>query len=241
MNIGHKKFEATCSYCDIAIKVPFKPDAERNVYCREKQECRTKDQEYRKANPNIYEKFKKKINPLKPAEEPKPADDEKTIEIKIADKPAEEPEIDKLKKRLTEYQYHIAELQNTQKRRDKETEQKLELGNIQIIQNIIPIYENLVRLVDNSPNDSSTKALTMIIKDIKSLLAKQSVEFIQAEGNPFDPLLHDADDFTENSDFDDNVVVQEIQRGYKIHGNVVRPSKVIVNKNTVSSSVDINE
>ena len=95
--------------------------------------------------------------------------------------------------------------------------------------------------LDNSPNDSSTKALTMIIKDIKSLLAKQSVEFIQAEGNPFNPLLHDADDFTENSDFDDNVVVQEIQRGYKIHGNVVRPSKVIVNKNTVSSSVDINE
>ena len=77
MNIGHKKFEATCSYCDIAIKVPFKPDAERNVYCREKQECRTKDQEYRKANPNIYEKFKKKINPLSTTQDFKEMEDTK--------------------------------------------------------------------------------------------------------------------------------------------------------------------
>ena len=55
MNVGNKKFEAICAYCGNSTTVPFKPDGERNVYCRENQDCRTKDTEYRKMNPNIYD------------------------------------------------------------------------------------------------------------------------------------------------------------------------------------------
>ena len=70
----------------------------------------------------------------------------------------------------------------------------------------------------------------------------QSVEIINSVGNPFDPNLHEAIEYTENSDIDDNVVISEIQSVYKIHGQVLRPSKVNVCKNkSVSSGVDINE
>ena len=233
MNVGNKKFEAICAYCGNSTTVPFKPDGERNVYCRENQDCRTKDTEYRKMNPNIYDKFKKKMNPLKPAEEPvaeEPKSDDKQDIIK------------KLEEDLEKHKYTIAELQNTLRHHSRDLEQTRKSANLQIIQNIIKIFEDLNITYENSNlDDSSKEGLTMVLKNFKSLLTEQSVEFIHAEGNSFDHNIHEAVGQTENSNYDDNVVIQEIQRGYKIHGEVVRPSKVVVNKKTVSSSVDVNE
>ena len=99
------------------------------------------------------------------------------------------------------------------------------------------------RIIDNSnSDDSSLKGLTLIIKNIESMFKEQSVEIINSVGNPFDPNLHEAIEYTENSDIDDNVVISEIQSGYKIHGQVLRPSKVNVCKNkSVSSGIDVNE
>ena len=143
---------------------------------------------------------------------------------------------------LKQRQYAQAELVNYRKQVSKEFENQSKFGNSQIIQYLIEIYEDLKRIIDNSnSDDSSLKGLTLIIKNIESMFKEQSVEIINSVGNPFDPNLHEAIEYTENSDIDDNVVIQEIQRGYKIHGEVVRPSKVVVNKKTVSSSVDVNE
>jgi len=144
---------------------------------------------------------------------------------------------------LKQRQYAQAELVNYRKQVSKEFENQSKFGNSQIIQYLIEIYEDLKRIIDNSnSDDSSLKGLTLIIKNIESMFKEQSVEIINSVGNPFDPNLHEAIEYTENSDIDDNVVISEIQSGYKIHGQVLRPSKVNVCKNkSVSSGVDINE
>ena len=144
---------------------------------------------------------------------------------------------------LKQRQYAQAELVNYRKQVSKEFENQSKFGNSQIIQYLIEIYEDLKRILDNSnSDDSSSKGLTLIIKNIESMFKEQSVEIINSVGNPFDPNLHEAIEYTENSDIDDNVIISEIQSGYKIHGQVLRPSKVNVCKNkSVSSGVDINE
>ncbi|MCH2397254.1 MAG: nucleotide exchange factor GrpE [Nitrososphaerales archaeon] len=144
---------------------------------------------------------------------------------------------------LKQRQYAQAELVNYRKQVSKEFENQSKFGNSQIIQYLIEIYEDLKRIIDNSnSDDSSLKGLTLIIKNIESMFKEQSVEIINSVGNPFDPNLHEAIEYTENSDIDDNVVISEIQSGYKIHGQVLRPSKVNVCKNkSVNSGVDINE
>jgi molecular chaperone GrpE len=144
---------------------------------------------------------------------------------------------------LKQRQYAQAELVNYRKQVSKEFENQSKFGNSQIIQYLIEIYEDLKRIIDNSnSDDSSSKGLTLIIKNIESMFKEQSVEIINSVGNPFDPNLHEAIEYTENSDIDDNIVISEIQSGYKIHGQVLRPSKVNVCKNkSVSSGVDINE
>ena len=144
---------------------------------------------------------------------------------------------------LKQRQYAQAELVNYRKQVSKEFENQSKFGNSQIIQYLIEIYEDLKRIIDNSnSDDSSLKGLTLIIKNIESMFKEQSVEIINSVGNPFDPNLHEAIEYTENSDIDDNVVISEIQSGYKIHGQVLRPSKVNVCKNkSVNGGVDINE
>ena len=144
---------------------------------------------------------------------------------------------------LKQRQYAQAELVNYRKQVSKEFENQSKFGNSQIIQYLIEIYEDLKRVIDNSnSDDSSSKVLTLIIKNIESMFKEQSVEIINSVGNPFDPNLHEAIEYTENSDIDDNVVISEIQSGYKIHGQVLRPSKVNVCKNkSVNGGVDINE
>ena len=144
---------------------------------------------------------------------------------------------------LKQRQYAQAELVNYRKQVSKEFENQSKFGNSQIIQYLIEIYEDLKRILDNSnSDDSSSKGLTLIIKNIESMFKEQSVEIINSIGNPFDPNLHEAIAYTENPDIDDNVIISETQSGYKIHGQVLRPSKVNVCKNkSVSSGVDINE
>ena len=144
---------------------------------------------------------------------------------------------------LKQRQYAQAELVNYRKQVSKEFENQSKFGNSQIIQYLIEIYEDLKRIIDNSnSDDSSSKGLTLIIKNIESMFKEQSVEIINSVGNPFDPNLHEAIEYTENSDIDDNIVISEIQSGYKIHGQVLRPSKVNVCKNkSVSSGIDVNE
>ena len=144
---------------------------------------------------------------------------------------------------LKQRQYAQAELVNYRKQVSKEFENQSKFGNSQIIQYLIEIYEDLKRIIDNSnSDDSSLKGLTLIIKNIESMFKEQSVEIINSVGNPFDPNLHEAIAYTENPDIDDNVIISETQSGYKIHGQVLRPSKVNVCKNkSVSSGIDVNE
>ena len=156
-------------------------------------------------------------------------------------------DIEKIKKQSESYfkqlQYLQADFENYRKQVSKEFENQSKFGNNQIIQYLIEIYEDLKRVIDNSDsNDSSSKVLSLIIKNIESMFKEQSVEIINSIGNPFDPNLHESIAYTENSDIDDNVIISETQSGYKIHGQVLRPSKVNVCKNkSVSSGVDINE
>ena len=156
-------------------------------------------------------------------------------------------DIEKIKKQSESYfkqlQYLQADFENYRKQVSKEFENQSKFGNNQIIQYLIEIYEDLKRVIDNSdPDSSSSKVLTLIIKNIESMFKEQSVEIINSIGNPFDPNLHEAIAYTENPDIDDNVIISETQSGYKIHGQVLRPSKVNVCKNkSVSSGVDINE
>ena len=62
------------------------------------------------------------------------------------------------------------------------------------------------------------------------ILKSHNVEQIEALGERFDPAMHQAMTQQSNPDKEQNIVLEEFQKGYKLNGRVIRPSKVIVNK-----------
>jgi hypothetical protein len=62
------------------------------------------------------------------------------------------------------------------------------------------------------------------------ILKSHGVEQIKSLGEKFDPALHEAMTQRAEPDQEENVVLEEFQKGYKLNGRVIRPSKVIVNK-----------
>ncbi len=70
----------------------------------------------------------------------------------------------------------------------------------------------------------------MVQKELHSLFKDHGVEEVEAVGKRFDPHLHEAIAVVETDDHPDETVVEEIQRGYKLMGRLLRPSIVKVSK-----------
>jgi molecular chaperone GrpE len=103
----------------------------------------------------------------------------------------------------------------------------------EIILNLLPIMDNFERALDCEVEKGSAfyEGTSMIYREFLNVLAKFGVTPIKAIGEPFDPLLHEAVAVQTVSDIDsDGKVVQEVQKGYTLKGEVIRPARVIVGK-----------
>jgi len=118
----------------------------------------------------------------------------------------------------------------------------LKYTNIGLILNILPILDNFEiaekKLPEDLKNDENVKGILQIKNQILDFLKNQGVEEIKSAGEKFDPNFHEAVEeiepssakATEGKDIKSGIIVEEIQKGYKIHGKVLRPAKVRVAK-----------
>ncbi|MBW1660225.1 MAG: nucleotide exchange factor GrpE [Deltaproteobacteria bacterium] len=127
-----------------------------------------------------------------------------------------------------------AEFENFKRRITKDKQEAIRYANQELIRQILPFVDNLERSLqhaDESKNiDALKEGIEMTIKDFLKTLEKLGLETIQSEGEPFDPNVHEAIMQEERDDMEPNTVVQELQRGYKLHGRVIRPATVTVSK-----------
>jgi molecular chaperone GrpE len=156
---------------------------------------------------------------------------------------AEEKTIEKGEKKDWEKEYkelydkHVrlhAEFENFKRRITKDKQDAIKFANQELIRQILPFVDNLERSLqhaDEAKNiDALKEGIEMTIKDFLKTLEKSGLETIQARGEPFDPNVHEAIMQEERNDLEPNTVVQELQRGYKLHGRVIRPATVTVSK-----------
>lgn len=130
----------------------------------------------------------------------------------------------------------IAELENYKKRVQKEKEQYLKFSQENIIKEIINVYENFNRALFYSDDkkedvkiDKIIEGIKMIQQQILNILEKNGVEEIKIEDKKFNPNFHNAIKVVE-SDMDDDMIVEELQKGYKMFDKVLIPSMVVVSK-----------
>ena len=170
---------------------------------------------------------------------------EEIKEEKKAEEPKEHKKEHKKDKKLEELQNEIntlkdknmriaAEMVNTLRRKDEETNRLLKYSNESLITELLPVIDNFERAlnVDATSNDieSYQKGMTMIYNSLKNILEKFEVKEIEAIDKEFDPSFHQAVIQEEKEGTKENIVIEVLQKGYTYKDKVIRPAMVKVSK-----------
>ncbi len=144
-------------------------------------------------------------------------------------KDKKDEKIEELTDRLTR---QMAEFDNFRKRTDKEKSQMYEVGARDVIETILPVIDDFERgfgtVEEEDRNDSFVQGMEMVYKKLMAALENIGVKPIEAVGQEFDPDFHNAVMHVEDESFGENIVAEELQKGYTYRGAVVRYSMVKV-------------
>jgi molecular chaperone GrpE len=180
--------------------------------------------------------------------EEKPADsgmEMTALEKRLAEKAAQEPdeeapagpgtmdearvEIGDLSERLLRLQ---ADFENFRKRAQREKDEARQFANQSLIEKQLPVLDNfemaLAAVKDADP--AVRDGVQMIYDQLLGILRDAGVETIDAKGVGFDPNLHEAISQQETTEVEAGAVVEQVQRGYRLHERLVRPARVVVAK-----------
>jgi molecular chaperone GrpE len=126
-----------------------------------------------------------------------------------------------------------AEFENYKKRVNKDKEELIKYGNESLLYELLTVLDNLDMALKHAPDTISSglvQGVEITYKELMKTLEKFGLTAIDAEGQPFDPLVHHAMSQIERDDIDENIVVEEYRRGYKLREKVLRPSLVAVSR-----------
>ena len=137
---------------------------------------------------------------------------------------------EKIEELTDQVKRQMAEFDNFRKRTEREKSQMFDLGAKSVIEKILPVIDNFERGLAQAPEqeDPFVEGMEKIYKSMLQELESIGVKPIEAEGKEFDPNLHNAVMHVEDDSVGENIVVQELQKGYTYHDSVVRHSMVKV-------------
>ena len=126
-----------------------------------------------------------------------------------------------------------AEFDNARKRAAREQQDFREYAMADTIKALLPVLDSLERALQTSSNQKSDlrSGVELIYKQLQDTLAKLGLRPIPAQGEPFDPHLHEAVEMVETTAAEDHQILEELQRGYKLKDRLLRPSMVRVARN----------
>jgi molecular chaperone GrpE len=182
---------------------------------------------------------KKKIHIETEEEETETPEEEPTEEVPVAEIVEEEEgpsELEQAQQEAKDARDAMlrmrAETDNLRKRLQREKQDSVQFANERLIRQLIPIFENLDRaLKAPDTNVESLKEGVQLTSDqVHALFKKENVEPIQAVGEPFDPSIHEVLSQVPSNDHDENTVIEEFSKGYRMNGRVLLPSRVVTAK-----------
>ncbi|MFQ5835008.1 MAG: nucleotide exchange factor GrpE [bacterium] len=134
-----------------------------------------------------------------------------------------------------------AEFENYKRRSQKERERIVSLSNEDLIKQFLPVLDDLERAVDSSQQSKNhaglVEGMRMILEKLRGVLQSQGLEEIKAQGEEFNPHFHEALMSVDLAEYPDNLVVEEMRKGYKLNDKILRPAMVKVNKRSEENKI----
>jgi len=136
-----------------------------------------------------------------------------------------------LAEKQAQYLRLAADFENFRRRKAQELADRIRYGSEDAARALLPALDNLRRAVDHAPEGTDNGFLTgvrLTIKQFEDALTSLGVTPIDAVGARFDPAVHEAVLGVESPEVHHDTVVDELQRGYRLHDRVIRPAMVRV-------------
>lgn len=158
-------------------------------------------------------------------------------EMETAEAVEAEAETEQKDEYKEKYFYLAAEMQNLQKRFDREKQNLIKYGNENILRDLVEVVDNFERTVSAIRNEEDEKmknlvvGIDMINKQFMNTLSKYGLTKVEAEGQTFDPNFHEALAQMKMDGKKEMEIIQVHQNGYTLNDRLIRPAKVVVAKN----------
>lgn len=127
-----------------------------------------------------------------------------------------------------------ADFSNYKRRTEQSKSKMIDYALESVIKDILPIIDDFERALDSVETEDIDKSfyegVELIYGQLKKVLTDNRVEEIDALGKDFDPNIHHAVFMEETDEYDENVVMEVMQKGYKLKDRIVRPAMVKVSK-----------
>lgn len=151
---------------------------------------------------------------------------------------AEVNEVEELEKKLQDEENRYlrlrADFDNFKRRTQTERESAAKYRSQSLLTDLLPVLDNFERALQveatTEDGQSIKKGIEMVYRSLVEATAKEGLEVIETVDHPFDPNVHQAVMQEQDDSKEAGVVLQELQRGYKLKDRVLRPAMVKVNE-----------
>ncbi|WP_028561681.1 nucleotide exchange factor GrpE [Paenibacillus pinihumi] len=162
--------------------------------------------------------------------------DEETVSEPSTEEAAADPRIAELQKQADDNQQRLLRVQadydNFRRRTQKEKEELAQYASMKLVTELLPVIDNFERAIsaakDSEDKDSFIKGVDMIFRQFDQVLQQEGLKPMDTVGQPFNPDFHQAIMQVESEEYEEGIVVEEVQRGYILKEKVLRPAMVKV-------------
>ena len=171
------------------------------------------------------------VEDVKNDEENNEPNQENEIQLLVKENEELKAKVEEAENRILRLQ---ADFENSRRRAKLDLAATEKYKSQSLITGLLPAIDNFERALqieaDNEQTKSVLQGVEMVYRSLLDALKAEGAEQIEAVGKEFDPNLHQAIMQVEDANFDSNIVVEELQKGYILKDRVIRPSMVKVNQ-----------
>ena len=155
-----------------------------------------------------------------------------TKEVTQEENPALSKELEAVRRERDEYLENMrrmkAELENSRARLEREHARSVELASERLVKELLPILDNLERALE--ADGDIKEGVEATHEQLVNILSQEGLSPISSEGQSFDPTVHEALMSKPSDEYEEDTVIQTLERGYVLNGKTIRPAKVAVSK-----------
>lgn len=130
-----------------------------------------------------------------------------------------------------------ADYQNLKKSLSEKREEIRNRVEFQVLEEFIPVFDNFKKAYKHKPEEADdnqwgnwAQGMEFILQQFDKILNKFGVQTIDTDNKKFDPNLHEAVERRESEDYKEDVIIEEIESGYKADDKVLKAARVVVSK-----------